>query len=307
MEDENIVESGEIENLDELRTLTDNGDESTAPLENLEESEEPEYVPNYSYKVKDQELEFDELLKTAVTSKESEELLRDLHTKAAGLDSYKNKYSELEGKYGNMETQAKSLVTGYKNLRDFRDERNFHKMADAMGVDASFVTEWALALDDHNNLPEEQKMMIENSRRMEAKLASMEQQMNNYQQTSQRELIDNQVNELKGLISSDEYSDVANVMEMVGVDFGSEVLRVGHEIYKETDSEPPVGEVVKMVSEKYSKLLDYVNNNNNQGLQQGQAQTVVQQQETLPSVKGNNSTATSEPMTFAKLLKMANN
>ena len=40
---------------------------------------EPAYAPNYKFKVKDKELEFDDFVRGAVTSKEHEAKLRDLY------------------------------------------------------------------------------------------------------------------------------------------------------------------------------------------------------------------------------------
>jgi hypothetical protein len=79
-------------------------DEPKGDVDAVKPSEDV-YVPNLKFKVHDQEYEFDPLLKDVIKDKNSEEKIRDIYTKAYGLDaaqksrdSWKQKHEEVEGK-----------------------------------------------------------------------------------------------------------------------------------------------------------------------------------------------------------------
>lgn len=301
-------EPREIASLDELKALANEEPVESEPApQAVEESTEPEYIPNYSYKVKDEELEFDEILRTAVTSKEAEERLRDLHTRAAGLDSYKTKYTDLEGKYGNVESQAQKLVGAFNTLKELRDKKDWNGLTEAIGLTPDLVTDWALALDDHQQLPEEQRQMIEQNRQMQAQLAQMQNQMTDYQSMGQEQRIEQEVNELKSLVSSEAYSPVSQAMSEKGLNMTDIILDHGHKIYRQTGQEPSIKEVVDQVAQQYNFLLT-TQPVQEQGLPQvNPVQAPPVQQQTLPSVTGSNTAATGEVMTLDKLKQLANN
>ena len=100
-EDPEIKESGEDEEVVSLERLRELAEKDVvapqAESEGLKE-EEPktleDYTPNTTYKIKDEEKSFNEKLVAGIKDKETEDHLRDLYTKADGLESYKQKFTK---------------------------------------------------------------------------------------------------------------------------------------------------------------------------------------------------------------------
>lgn len=75
-----------------------------------ESPKEPEYTPNYSYKVKDKEHTFPEWMQGIVTDKEKEDYLIDLHTKALGIDSIKESRNRIETEYNDYQQSVQNEI-----------------------------------------------------------------------------------------------------------------------------------------------------------------------------------------------------
>ena len=94
------------------------------------------YVPSYKFKVHDQEYEFDDPIKTVIKDKATEEKIRDLYTKAYGLesaqksrDNWKQKHEETEAKIKSYSEIFDTPIKLYKDGKKveavratFRDE-----------------------------------------------------------------------------------------------------------------------------------------------------------------------------------------
>lgn len=82
-----------------------------------------EYVPNYSYKVAQKELEFDDRLRAIIKDKDTEEYVRDLVTRAEGLPLVKERltekeqyFNDLQSRYHEVETESSKYKTGFERL-----------------------------------------------------------------------------------------------------------------------------------------------------------------------------------------------
>lgn len=106
-----------------------------------QEPEEPAYEPNYSYNIKSEERTFDERLHGIITSKENEDYIRDLVTKAEGLDTYKTKLSEKEQSYSEMQERYNEVETGFKNY-----EKGIQRLEELKNTDlSSFARAWGIS------------------------------------------------------------------------------------------------------------------------------------------------------------------
>jgi hypothetical protein len=119
MQIEQVIESENTENIPDESTEqieTESTEIDSDPVETDGEAkpEESGYEPNYKFKVLDDELEFDDRIRDVVKDKDTEEYIRDLYTKAHGLDSYKSK---LETKNSEME----NLQSKYQETESYLD------------------------------------------------------------------------------------------------------------------------------------------------------------------------------------------
>jgi hypothetical protein len=95
----------------------------------IEDTSEPDYTPNYSFRVREEDHEFDDWVRPAITSAEHENKLRELYTKAYGLDSvksradeYERKYSETNEKYGTLNSQWENMSNGLQKINDMKEK-----------------------------------------------------------------------------------------------------------------------------------------------------------------------------------------
>jgi hypothetical protein len=308
MEDENVTDDHstdeiKIESLDDIRNLANEGELESEPAqeEDTEESVEPAYEPNYGYKVKDEELEFDEIWKGNVTSKEHEEHLRDLYTSRAGLHQYKEKYSTLENDYGSMRSQNEKLVGGYKAIMDARDKGDFQGLSELLGIDTEYTAKMALAMDDYKNLPEEQKTILQNYRQMSEENATLRSQVDTHKAESETESINREANELRQLAESEDYADVQELIKGLDGNLALEAYEYGTNLWKTKQQGISLKDALDTVAERYRKTINYYSANQQQAQEADSGLPVLNREESLPNVKGNNVAQMSEPMTLDKI------
>lgn len=89
---------------------TDAGHEAEASGDGSSETPEPEYTPNFSYKVYDEEKEFPDWAKQLVKSKEIEDQLRTYLQKGEAFDPLKEKYERRGSEYQEVNTKYDSMI-----------------------------------------------------------------------------------------------------------------------------------------------------------------------------------------------------
>lgn len=280
-----------MERLNEL--ANSDVEEVEAESQGEVEPEAPDYKPNLTYKVKDEEKQFDEVLAGMVTTPEAEEKLRDLYTRAEGLDSYKQKFSKLEEEAGAYYEQAQQLTAGYKALQEFRDKGEFDKLQQALGLNDDQVVQWALARAEYNELPEEQKAAIRQQQEQQQKLMEYEQRVKSYEEQQHEMLVQNDINELKTLVNSEEVRPIAEAMASRGHNFVEQVLAMGQYEYKRTGVEPSIESVVRKIANQHSYLVEKAKEE--VGQMQSQQKQTAQRKEVIPSVSGTGQTRASKP------------
>ena len=277
--------------------------EIDVPVEKTIEPEVLDYEPNFTYKVKDEEREFDERLRGSVTTKEAEEYIRDLYTKADGLDSYKQKLDDRDTTINEYTGKIDSLVGGYKQLKSLREEGNYRKLMTSIGLDDDAVLNYAATLLEEINMPEDQKAVVTKNREYEDRMEQMSDKLQGYEtrissfENSQNDtLINSQMAELQGYATQD--SDFAKSLSDKGVDLVQEVLTHGSMITRQTGKEPSIKDAYDTVINKYKAFAPDP---------QAVVNDIVKNRaKTLPTVKGSKESGQVEIMTLDKLKAMSN-
>ena len=136
-----------IESMDDLRKAAKENQQTSTQPEHVEETTrevvdesgsltEQTYTPNYKFKVLDTEKEFDEFIRPIIKDKDSEEKLRDLYTKAHGLDTVKNKYEETKEQLNEREEVLNRLFS-------LKEAPTYDDLFNSMGLDKKKVLEYA--------------------------------------------------------------------------------------------------------------------------------------------------------------------
>jgi hypothetical protein len=309
-----VVEGMEQEytSIDDLRNIGEVDDEiiETQADESEAEAEEATEVdgwkPDYTYKVKDEVLEFDEALREAVGNKEVEDHLRDLYTKSAGLDGYKTKNSELETQVNEMTPQLTQLVDGYKNIKYLRETKDFDRLISVLGWGEEDLLDYAEKLLERQELPAEQQTALTTNRALEDKVNLMESQLSNYDTQSRDEVVAKETAELDGILSSDAYSAGVAVLKEVGLDFKQEVIKLGKQEYQQSNGEiyPDMADVISRVYESRRPIIERLSVQTNE-LPTNESVEIIEKKATLPKINGTNNNKIEETMTFERLKELS--
>lgn len=299
-ESEVEVKAGESEEpqamtMEKLREMAneDIAEDVEAESQNDEEPQAVAYEPVLTYKVKDEEKKFDERLLPAIKDKETEEYIRDLYTKADGLDAYKAKYAEVEKAANDYYNHSQQLTQGFKALQEFRDQGDFDKLQKALGLNDDQVVQWALKRAEEDALPEEQKEIIRKQREQEEKIREYESKVKSYEEMQNDQRVQNDINELKGLVNSEEIRPVAEAMAQRGHNFVEQVLAMGQYEYKRTGKEPSIESVVRKIANQHAYLVEQAKQET-ASIPQPETKT-TERKKAIPSVAGTGQSRASKP------------
>jgi len=281
-----------LEEVNENEEVLESSDEQVSSTVETEE-EVTEYTPNYSYKVKDEEFEFDEFLRGSVTSTEQEEALRELYTKSRGLEGYKDKLTTKEQEYNELMQEAGTYTDGFKTLKKHVDHANstgdFREVGKALGLSDEKLVEYAVKLAEEAALPEDQRDLINQNRELQDKLSSVEGRMTNYE--AQQLKSDQQAKAdyvRKTIEETPQGVEVWQAMADVNRDMVREFYYMGDEMIS-AGLNPQIKDIVGKLVSNNQHLLELKTLRQQQ--QQPQVQADIGQKPTLPTVKGNNTAA----------------
>jgi|7_EtaG_2_1085326.scaffolds.fasta_scaffold09363_2 hypothetical protein len=272
-------------------------------LETTEEQESPEaesteevaeYTPNYSYKVKDEEFEFDEFLRAGISNPEQEEALRELYTKSRGLDGYKDKLSSREREYNELMGEAGTYVDGFKTLKKHVDHANqtgdFREVGKALGLSEEKLLEYAYGLAKESELPDDQRNLLNQNRELQDQLQSVESRMKQFESQQHTSDQEKEMLYVKQCVESiPDGMDVYHAMKENNRDMIKEFYWMGEDMIR-CGQDPKIPDIIGRLVNDNRGLLELKRLREGQQQQQ-QVQADIGQKPTLPTVKGNNTAA----------------
>lgn len=155
--------------------------EETQEIAESQESDGQEYEPNYSYSVKSEQFEFDDWVKPFVKDADTEENIRQLYTKARGLDHVKANLEKTSTELNDYRSQSTRLKEeaelarqGYENMTNLAKE-DFAAFAGLVGLDDKTILNYANQRLDYKEKPEWERQQID--RDIELRTRSYESQV----------------------------------------------------------------------------------------------------------------------------------
>lgn len=310
--------------------------EITEPIETSEEPQEPEpqepiegegggeppaYEPNFNYKYKDEEFEFDERLRSVVKDKETEEYLRDLFTAHKAHSEYK----EIGGVREVQEklTQFEQTTQDYQELNREIDQLSgllamnntagFEAFRKHLGIEKDQILQWAIEEAKGSQDPQFAQQ-IAHQRQMEENNFNLSYQNNLMQNSREAEFNQQRDVELNNLVGTSEVSKAYDNLVGKPGSFKQAVIEHGVAVYNAT-KDPRTGngrilsvsEAVQAVEQRFQGLVAKPDSGtNNQGTQNptqinnDPQNTVVIRQEgkkVLPNVGGGNGSPAKKKLT----------
>lgn len=175
-------------------------------------AEAPSYVPNYKFKVNNEEKEFDEFVRGGIKDKDTEEKVRKLYADAYGLEYVKPKYEmtqkelkEWQGKYGSLESGVKEIL----GLRD----KDFGQFLERTGASKEMVAKWMLEELKRQELPPEQKQWYDQLRETRRQNELLQKQLQQNESAVQEQSVQARTVELDSTLQRPEISAYAEAYD----------------------------------------------------------------------------------------------
>lgn len=130
------------------------GEEALAKKASGEGDGKPAYEANHTYKVYDEEKTFPEQLKTIVKDKETEDFVRDLLTKADGLDGMKPRHQEAVQQRDDYRSQVDFYKADINRVLTLRDKQP-HLFAAEVGISDDWIIQRAKEIVNAKETPEQ--------------------------------------------------------------------------------------------------------------------------------------------------------
>lgn len=183
---------------------------TTEEVTEPEVSEPESWEPNYSYKVKDTELEFDEWARPLVQNKELEEKFRDVFSKAHGLEEVKTSRDSLKEELAAIKPDYERITSTIQSLNTMVEKNDYRSFFEALQVPKEAILRYAVDELKYQEMPAEERAMIDHQRSENERLRRLEEQ-NNYLTEEYKGVVQNQMqNELQSQLSRPEIAQMVN-------------------------------------------------------------------------------------------------
>lgn len=161
-----------------------NGAQTTAPATTqagaqtsagqTQQTETPSWSPNYRFKVMEKEHEIAEWLRPVIKDAETEKLARELHEKAMGLDVVKPRFQEMRDQFKTTKAQLDQYTAGVNELRQLYARGDFESFFKKLQIPEEKVLQWVVEKARYNQLPPEQRQVLDQKRAAEERAYSLE-------------------------------------------------------------------------------------------------------------------------------------
>lgn len=185
---EPTVESNSDEEAKKLVEAVDkNIAKPSAPAQFAEPK--PAYQPNYKLRVMEQEKEIPERFRNLMKDAESEKEVRELFEKAYGLDFAKPKHEETRQNYVKLQSEHNFLTGSIQELRDTYSRGDMDTFFQKLSIPPEKVLQWAVGKVNYEQLPPEQKELIDARRNAELQNLELQKQNSLYQRQVQEQVV----------------------------------------------------------------------------------------------------------------------
>lgn len=194
---------------------TDSGVELTVEGKETGVTEEkPAYVPNYKLKVYDEEKELeDKFLKDLIKDAESEKKVKEIAQKYLGFDVAKSKHERVGTEYETYKKNAEPIINYYSEATKLLKKNDLDGFFDLINVPFEQIAQYAVRKAEEMNLPNEQRMHIENQRQIQKQKEYLESQNQALQEQQYAQLSEFRNQELGWVMQRPEVSAVVSAFD----------------------------------------------------------------------------------------------
>jgi hypothetical protein len=139
------------------------------------------YKANLKFNVMGKEHEFDTFLHGVIKDADAEKKVRELYEKAYGLDVVKPRLKDAQEKYKQLDSAHKQVQMGITELRETYQRGDLDGFFKKLNIPQEKVLQWVLDKANYNQLPPDQRKVLDAQRAAEERAYSLEQQTASYQ------------------------------------------------------------------------------------------------------------------------------
>lgn len=196
------------------------------------------FTPNFKFKAGDVEGEIDEIVRPIIKDADTEKKIKDLYTKAHGLDALK---SRLTGEVESWKTRHTESATKYSalseslaNLSGYVNRGDFDSFFSSLKIPQQAIYKWVNSKIEEQNMSPDQQAMLQRQREESNRLHIMEKENQRLLQQQEQFQMERNSSILDQTLSSPEISSIAREFDTrVGTPgaFRTEVLKRGVALY----------------------------------------------------------------------------
>ena len=200
---------GEVEEIVDESHIEDESVDEVVPAEGVEEVPDapPAYVPNYSFKYDGEDREFDERVKPFIKDAETEEVFRDLHQRAYGLDMLKEQRQLLRDENQHLMSSSQQRENALKTLNDFVKQDNLDPFFETFQLSEDQVMKYALKKLQLREMSPEDRQAYEQTQGQQTQNYMLQQQVTQMQNQMGQYQVQTREADLNNVISAPEVSE----------------------------------------------------------------------------------------------------
>jgi hypothetical protein len=130
------------------------------------------YSPNFKFKVKDKELEFDDFVKPIIKNKDLEAKFREMYEKAHGIEEVKASREQLKTQAQEWQGKYTQVEQGLKSLGDVVKKKDFDSLFDVFKISEDDIINWSIGKLKYRELPADQRAVIDQQRQQQIEFDS---------------------------------------------------------------------------------------------------------------------------------------
>ena len=173
---------------------------------------EPEWAPDYKFKVRDNVHEFDDVIKPLV-NKDNHPKIKELYEKAFGLDYAKKRLTDYDEQFKGLNEKSKKLEsfeTLSQQLDTMLDKGDFTSFQKTLQISDEMVMKRAMDILKTKEMSPAERQDWENRQASQAQFYNLEQQNQAYQKQLMSHSISQRQSQLDSILGSPELQSVVN-------------------------------------------------------------------------------------------------
>jgi len=180
---EQVVEQPTEVVTPEPEKVTENVTPPIQPLEAGTPTEVQPYTPNFKFTVHKKEHEIDPLFRGVIKDADTEKKVKELYQKAYGLDIVKSAYDRDSAELGKLREKTKTIESTLGEIREDYTRGDMDSVFKKLGLQEEKVLQWLVAKAQYNELPTDQRDMLDKRRLAEERAYALEKQQSQVQQS----------------------------------------------------------------------------------------------------------------------------